>query len=106
MDGKLQMDHEAMSALANEVKNLAVAVQVAQGYAADNDLKQEHFGGHYVAPMAYQSLNTTIQQLAASVGKAHAFLNEAAAKLEQSSRMTNATDVDNAWGLTKAGGDK
>ncbi|MBP2322517.1 DNA repair ATPase RecN [Kibdelosporangium banguiense] len=104
MDGKLQMDHDAMRAAADEVKNLAVAVQSVQSYITDNDLKQEHLGGHFTAPAAYQSFNAALQGLSASVGKAYAFLNEAAAKLEQSSQMTDATDVNNAWGLNKAGG--
>jgi hypothetical protein len=106
VDGKLQMDHDAMRALAGELKNLANAVQTAQAYATDSDLKQEHFGGHFTAPVAFQSVNAAMQQLTASLGKAQKFLDEAAVKLEQSSQMTNATDVDNAWGLNKAGGDK
>lgn len=105
VDGKLQMDHEAMAAVAREVNSLAVAVQSVQSYMADNDLKQEHFGGHTTAPGAFQSFDAAVQSLSQSVGKAYAFLVEAETKLEQSSKMTEATDVDNAWGLGRAGRD-
>jgi uncharacterized protein YukE len=105
VDGKLQMDHDAMAAVAKEVNSLAVAVQSVQSYIADNDLKQEHFGGHNTAAGAFQSFDAAVKSLSQSVGKAYNFLVEAETKLEQSSKMTEATDVNNAWGLDKSGKD-
>jgi hypothetical protein len=106
VDGELQMDHEAMRAVAIDVADLAVALEAVQRYLTGGELKQEHLGGHSSAPGAYQAFNGALQKLSASVGKAHGFLMDASAKLTQSSQMTEATDVDNAWGLNKAGGGK
>lgn len=106
VDGKLQMDHEAMHAVAQDVADLAVALEGVQRYLTGGELKQEHLGGNPSAPGAYQAFNGALQKLNASAGKAHGFLIEASQKLTQSSEMTDATDVNNAWGLNKAGGGK
>jgi uncharacterized protein YukE len=103
VDGKLQMDHDAMRAVAQDVADLAVALEGVQRYLTGGELKQEHLGGHPSAPGAFQAFNGSLQKLNASVGKAHGFLIEASHKLTQSSEMTNATDVNNAWGLEKSG---
>lgn len=103
VDGKLQMDHEAMAAVAQDVADLAVALEAVQRYLTGGEFKQEHLGGHPSAPGAYQAFNGALQKLNTSVGKAHNFLVEASHKLTQSSEMTNATDVNNAWGLNKSG---
>jgi hypothetical protein len=106
VDGTLRMDHDLMKAVAQDVADLGVSLEAVQRYATGDGLKAEHLGGSEYAPAAFKSFNDAVQRLAASVGKGHDFLVEASRKLTESSAMTKATDVDNAWSITNAGGGK
>jgi hypothetical protein len=106
VDDELRMDHEQVRAVALEVSDLAVALESVKRYAEGDGLKAEHLGGHESAPGAFNAFNDAVHRLSASVGKAHDFLIEASRKLTESAKMTQETDVENAWGITKAGGGK
>ncbi|WP_156757891.1 hypothetical protein [Actinokineospora pegani] len=104
IDETMEMDHEAVTAIGRDVADLAVSLQEVQRYATGDGLAQEHFGGTPDGAAAFQAFNGVVQRLAASVGKAQQFCAEAAQRITDSAKSTDATDVDNAWGVTKSGG--
>jgi hypothetical protein len=77
-----------------------------QQYSNGDGLKVEHFGGTHVGNAAGTAYSGAMQKLAASLGKAHDFLVNASQKINQTSQMVKETDVESAWGITKAGGGK
>src|SRR2546423_10017410 len=103
VDETLRMDHEQVRELGLKVGDLAVGLEAVQRYATEEDLKQEHFGGHGSAPGAYKAFHDAVTALAAGVTKAHDFLVAASDKLVESAEMGKETDVDSAWGITKSG---
>lgn len=106
MDGTLKMDHDLMKAVSLDVADLSLAVTTMQQYSGADPLKAGDFGGMHVSPAAFNAYNGALQRLAASLGKAHDFLATASQKLQQTSEMVKETDVESAWGITKAGGGK
>ncbi|PWW64350.1 hypothetical protein [Actinokineospora spheciospongiae] len=105
VDETMEMDHEAVRSAGMDVADLAVSLQEVQRYATGDGLKAEHFGGTPDGFEAFTAFNGVVQRLSASVGKAQQFCVEAAQRLTDSAKSTSATDVDNAWGITKAGGE-
>ncbi|TCO65388.1 hypothetical protein [Actinocrispum wychmicini] len=104
VDDTLKMDHDLMRAVSEDVADLSLALATMQQYSTGDGLKVEHFGGTHVGNAAFNAYNGAAQRLAASLGKAHDFLVAASQKLSQTSAMVKETDVDSAWGITKAGG--
>ncbi|MBM7770284.1 hypothetical protein JOD54_000488 [Actinokineospora baliensis] len=104
LDETMKMDHEVVRSAGLDMADLAVSLQEVQRYAAGDGLKQEHFGGTADGAAAFGAFNGVVQQLAGSVGKAQQYCVEAAKRLTETAKATDGTDVDNAWGITAAGG--
>ncbi|GLZ42109.1 hypothetical protein [Actinokineospora sp. NBRC 105648] len=104
VDETMAMDHEVVRSAGMDMADLAVSLQAVQRYATGDGLKAEHFGGTPDGADAFTAFNGAVQRLAGSVGKAQQYCAEASQRITDSAKATKTTDVDNAWGLTKAGG--
>jgi hypothetical protein len=100
----MDMDHDAVQAVAGDMNTLAQVLTGVQGYALGDGLTAQHFGDSQPGSMAFTAFNSAVQALGASVSKAQKFCADASALLSSSAKATKSTDVDNAWGLNKAGG--
>lgn len=101
----MDMDHDGVASVASDMNELALTLQEVQRYALGDGIKAEHFGSILSGPGAFASLDAGVRGLAESIGKAQQFCAQASQLLTTSSKATKNTDVDNAWGITKAGGE-
>ncbi|RZS37122.1 hypothetical protein EV193_106360 [Herbihabitans rhizosphaerae] len=98
------MDHDKLRVVATDLEAFARSMETVKNHMKKDPLTKGMLGGHPDTVAAIDALNGAIERLSVSTGHAEKFLRDASTKVRQSADSTKATDVNNSWGLKKAGG--